>query len=848
MISLYDLIEAANGQLFGEPAAQLFAEFCLDVRQVRPNQLFVARRTDRGDTHEQIPEAIERGAAGILCTHPPECDTSGVTVIMARDTEQALLQWAHLVVGKLGVKVIAVTGSAGKSVAVHVTSRVLSSRYRVLEDTTDIQGPLSIPLTLAHLNPEHQFAILKLSVLNPGEMAEMVQAVQPDVGLVTQIDMAHGAHFKDRDHVASELGLLVEYLSPNNLAVLNYDDDLVRSLSARSRAALVTVGIDGFGADLLAYNIVIGPNGTGFDLRYGADKFIGRWIPYIGRYALQSVLAALAIGQHYQIPLEESLKLLSDLEPLPGRLNPLAGRGGCMLVDDTYSANPTSTLAALDWLSEIKSDGMRTVFVMGDMDDLGEFSQTGHRLIGKRAAQVADIIVTQGSAAALIGRSALDEGMAGKAVFMSYSPQDTVAIIQNLGLNQEDVLLVKGGRAARMELVVQALLQDEADRRWLVRQEHSWDTQLLFRHLRPSWVELDTNALASNVRAIKAYLGDKVAMMAVVKANAYGHGAVTVARTALLNGADYLAVANIAEALELRSAGVTAPVLVLSYMPIFAVRQAVQEHIAVALYDAEQARAFDRAAYEAGGKLRVHVKVDSGLGRLGVMADQVVPLFRQLMGLRHLEVEGIYTHFSSADEDAEYTAQQLEQFKNVLRPLRASGFQLRYIHAGNSAGLLGHPDPLLNMARPGLLLYGLRPAPHIPMPQGIRPVMSWKTVIAQVRDFPPDYPVGYGNTYRTRGRERIAILPVGYADGLRRGPQTWREVLIHGQRAPLVGRVSMEKCAVNVTHIAGVSAGDEVVLMGRQGDDEISAEEIAQWLGTSHYEVITTILPRVPRQ
>lgn len=848
MISLYDLIEAANGQLFGEPVAQLFAEFCLDARQVKPNQLFVARRTDRGDSHELIPEAIQRGAAGILCTHPPECDTTGVTIIMARDTERAMLQWSYLILGKLGIKVIAVAGSAGKSVAVHVTSRVLASRYHVLEDTADFRGPLGIPLALARLNPEHQFAVLKLDVIDPGEMSEMIQAIQPDVGLITQIDMAHAAHFKNRDHVAHELGLLVEYLSPNGLAVLNYNDDLIRGLSSRSRAKVVTVGIDGFGADLLAYNIVIGPNGTGFDLRSGTDKYLGRWIPYMGRSALQSVLAALAIGQYYGIPLEESIKVLPDLQPLPGRLNPLIGRGGCMLVDDTYSANPISTLAALDWLSEIKSDGMRTVFVMGDMDDLGEFNQTGHRLIGKRAAQVADIIITQGTTAALIGRSALDEGLSSKAVFMTYSPQDTVAILQTLSLSQEDVVLVKGGQAARMELVVQALLQDEADKRLLVRQEYGWKTQLLFQHLRPSWIELDTDALAGNVRAIKAYLGDKVALMAVVKANAYGHGAVTVARTALLNGADYLAVANIAEALELRSAGIVAPILVLSYMPAFAVRQAIQENITVALYDPEQARAFDRAAYEVGAKLRIHVKVDSGLGRLGIMADQVVLLFRQLMALTHLEVEGIYTHFSSADEDPDYSMRQLEKFKNILRPLRASGFQFRYIHAGNSAGMLAHPDPILNMARPGLILYGLRPSAKTPMLAGIRPVMRWKTLIAQVRDLPPNYPVGYGNTYYTRGRERIAILPVGYADGLRRSPQTWREVLIHGQRAPLVGRVSMEKCAVNVTHIAGVSAGDEVVLLGPQGDDEITAEEIAEWLGTIHYEVLTTILPRVPRQ
>jgi alanine racemase len=303
-----------------------------------------------------------------------------------------------------------------------------------------------------------------------------------------------------------------------------------------------------------------------------------------------------------------------------------------------------------------------------------------------------------------------------------------------------------------------------------------------------------------------------------------------------------------AEAVELRDAGITAPILVLSYTPVYAVRQAIRHHIAVALYDQDMARAYDRAARELGGKLRVHVKVDTGMGRLGVPSADSMVFFRHVTTMRHLEIEGIYTHFSAADSDPDYTAEQVREFRSVLKPLRASGFEFKYRHAANSAGTLASKDNHFNMARVGIALYGISPFADKPLPAKFRPVMTWKTVVAQVRKLPPNHPVGYGNTYRTQGEERIAILPIGYADGLRRSPKSWGEVLIHGQRAPLVGRVSMEKVAVNVSHIQAVSIGDEVVLLGTQGDDAITAEEVARRWDTIPYEVVTSILARVPRR
>ncbi len=848
MINLYDILKAANGQLFGEPKANLFTDFALDPQHVDNNTLFVAQRSDRGDTHQYIKEAIASGASGVLCTEPPDCDTDGVSVLMVRDTVDALLDWSHYTLGKLGVTTIAVAGSSGKSMALDAITRVLRTRYEVHRGNVDADGRLSVALALAKLTPTHDYVVLKLSSEHSGDMAQMVEAVQPRIVVLNHIDCVHPAAFEDCRQYINEQSVLVDYLSPGALAVFNYDDDKTRELASRARdgVQVKTIGIDRFGADVLAFNVKSGRERLGFDVRYAGERYVGRWSPVLGQHHLYGLLSALAVADFAEIAVDDALKALTDLEPLPGRMSPLKGENGMLLVDDSYRASYSSTKAALDWLNAINTDDTRTIFIMGDMDDVGENSRYGHRSIGQYAADIADIIITQGAEAALVGRAAIDVGVSARYVRPTYSARDTVETLRSFEPGENDVVLVKGGESARMETVVRSLLADDTDAEKLVRQEAT-SIETVAHTLRPSRVEVDATILAENVRIIKSLIGDSITLMAVVKADGYGHGAVMAARTALMNGADYLAVASMEEAMELRTAGIDAPVLVFSYAPAESVRQAVRQKITLSVYDLNQAQLYDRAARDISGKLAVHIKIDSGMGRLGFLSDEAVTVFRHFQALNHLEFEGIYTHFSDAEASPEYTEQQVETFQQVLRPLRAAGFSFKYIHAANSPGTLLSSDNHFNMVRPGLMLYGLQPSNAVPLPEGVRPLLTWKTTVLQVKTFPPGHPIGYGRTYYTRGEERIAILPVGYADGLRRSPQTWDYVLVHGQRAPLVGRVSMEKAAINVTDIAGVKAGDEVVLLGQQGDEHITAEMIADWLGTINYEVVTTILPRASR-
>lgn len=883
MISLYDMLEASQGQLVGRTGARLFNDFCVDARLAAEGCLYVALQGEEGEEgYGGAEEAVRRGATGVLCSRPPEFTIEGISVVLVRDTMAALMSWSHYALGRSGAQVIGVAGVTGKSTAVEAIHRVLSARFTVRTDATQsYRGRLNIPMTLAKLSPHDQIVIVELDASHPGEMAEMVGAVRPHVGVVLHIGDHANERFDSADHYAAELTALFDYLSPTGLAVLNHDDDRARALTSRTRAGVITVGVESFGADLTAYNVVLDVLRTGFDLRLREQRHVGRWTPMLGKHLLPSVLAGLALGVYYDVPLADALHAITELQPLPGRMKPLRGRGGALLIDDSYNADPASAMALLEWMRAVSQGRHRAIVVLGDMDPVGVAGGRAHRQIGQRAAEFASHVVTEGIEAAGAGRAAVDGGLQPEQVAITYSPADAAEAVLAVNLGDHDLIALSGGRRARMERITARLLNN-ADERAQVPRAALLDTDpggaLRLLTERPSWIEIDLDALAHNVRAIKALLGaatpvtapksanasrpggkrsappmeNSVHLFAVVKADAYGHGAVAVARTALRSGANYLAVASVSEAMTLRDSGIAAPILVMSYTPVNAIRTAIRAGLTITVYDLELARAYDRAAREMDERLKIHVKIDTGMGRLGILADEAPALFRGLENLFTLKVEGIYTHFSSADEDPAYTAEQIAVFRRVVTPLQRAGWNVRYLHAANSAGTLASPDNHFNAVRVGIEMYGIASSPQSALSSDFRPVMSWKTRIAQVKLLPPGHPVGYGNTYRTGAGptgagERVAILPVGYSDGLRRAPSNWGEVLVHGQAAPIIGRVSMEKTIIRVDHIADVAIGDEVVLLGAQGGARIRAEDVAARLGTIGYEVVTNILARVPR-
>jgi alanine racemase len=290
---------------------------------------------------------------------------------------------------------------------------------------------------------------------------------------------------------------------------------------------------------------------------------------------------------------------------------------------------------------------------------------------------------------------------------------------------------------------------------------------------------------------------------------------------------------------------------VFGFIPEWQADEIVQLDLRATVYTLETAQALARAAQHLDRTVRVHVKVDTGMGRLGLRSEapeEIVAYVAEVRALPGIEVESVYTHFATADSaDRTYALRQLDRFEHVLAALTARDLRPALVHAANSAATLTLPTAHYDLVRPGIALYGLQPSEHVRLPSGFAPALAFKTQVALVKEVPAGEGIGYGATYITTKPTRVATLPVGYADGFRRAPVNWGEVLVHGQRAPLLGRVAMDQCMIDVTHIPGVRIGDEVVLIGRQGDAELTAEQVAERLGTINYEVVSELLARVPR-
>jgi len=363
-----------------------------------------------------------------------------------------------------------------------------------------------------------------------------------------------------------------------------------------------------------------------------------------------------------------------------------------------------------------------------------------------------------------------------------------------------------------------------------------------------TYVEIDLDAIAHNARAIKRHIGPAVDLIAVVKANAYGHGALPVAQTALRHGASWLAVARIDEGVSLREGGVTAPILVMSYTPPDAVGAAITHGLTLTVTELEAAGALSRRAAEAGTRVPVHVKVDTGMGRFGLLPDEALPFVAQIAALPGLALEGLFSHFAVADSaDKAYTRQQFELFQTVRARLTAAGYPIPFCHIANSAAALDLPETHLNGVRIGIALYGLHPSSEVAPAVPIRTALSLRSHVIRVKTLPAGSSISYGRTYITPRTMPVALIPVGYGDGYHRLASNRGAALINGQRAPIVGRVCMDQLVVDVSQAGPVRVGDEAVLIGCQGEACIRAEEVARWAETINYEVTTSLLPRAPR-
>ena len=362
---------------------------------------------------------------------------------------------------------------------------------------------------------------------------------------------------------------------------------------------------------------------------------------------------------------------------------------------------------------------------------------------------------------------------------------------------------------------------------------------------RPVWAEVNLQALRHNYREIKKQLAAGVKLCAVVKANAYGHGAVAAARVALEEGAEYLAVATLSEGIELRQAGFTTPILVLGLVMPEDAKDVVDYDLTQVVCELSLAKALSEEAQRQQKKARIHLKVDTGMGRIGVRPEEIGELAAKIAELPGLVIEGMFSHFATADsKDKTYTKQQLAAFKDAIAAVEGRGIKLSLKHIAESAAILEIPEAHFDMVRAGVIQYGMWPSEEVTHPIDLQPVMSLKAKVVWVKTLQPGESIGYGRQFTAKRESRIATLPIGYADGYIRAYGQEGFVEIHGQKAPIAGRVCMDQVMVDVTDIPDVQIGDEVTLFG---SDSLTIDEVARWGNTINYEVPCLLSARVPR-
>ncbi|MDI6605733.1 MAG: alanine racemase [Candidatus Omnitrophota bacterium] len=364
------------------------------------------------------------------------------------------------------------------------------------------------------------------------------------------------------------------------------------------------------------------------------------------------------------------------------------------------------------------------------------------------------------------------------------------------------------------------------------------------KYYRPTWAEVNLDNLGHNFTRIKKIVSAQTKIMVCVKADAYGHGLLPVAKRLQAEGADFLGVASIDEGLKLRQGGIALPVLILGLVFKKDAQVLFKYRLTPTICDAGLAAGLNKKASFLKRPLAVHIKVDTGMGRIGVLHDEAAELVKKIHRLKFINIEGIYTHFAFADSNRDFTRHQLHLFNRLLNDLRKAGIRVPLLHSANSIGLLGYKDSHFNMVRPGLVIYGLYPKEGLKIK--LKPVLSLKTRVVFVKQLPAGCGISYGHAYITKNKTNILTLPIGYGDGYPRNLSNQAPVLIKGRRFKVCGRICMDQMMVDAGDLRA-KVGDEVVLIGSQGREKVTAEELARLSGTIPYEIVCGLGSRIPR-
>jgi alanine racemase len=809
-----EIATIAGLEQFGSSASHTVTSVCTDSRKLTntANALFVAIAGTNHDGHKYLNDLYAQGVRTFLIEKKiPVHEMPEAVFLLANKAIEALQKLAAHHRAQFQIPVIGITGSNGKTVVKEWLNQLLSDDYVIVRSPKSYNSQLGVALSVLNMESFHQMAIFEAGISHPGEMDALQKVIQPTLGIFVNLGQAHRENFSSSAQLAVEKSHLFQHTS----TVIYSTDypEIQQSLGLFGKHHEVTWSQKN-GASLQLTKLSKSANSAQLDTVWQGKRIVFS-VPFSDPASIENVLCCVATALHLGISPDTLNTRLTRLSALPMRLELLNGANMSVIINDTYSSDLHSLEIALDF-SRKQSPGKKHVAILSDIYQSGIPVQELHQ---KVAALLAEKGISE-----LIGigpeMKANSELYNLHARFFA-STEDFLKAFE-LGDFQHSVALIKGARAFRFEQIVERL------------QEQTHDTVL----------EIDLNAMAHNLHYFRSKLKPGVRLMVMVKAFGYGSGSHEVASLLEFNKADYLAVAYTDEGIALRESGISLPIVVMN-PERSSLDGLIRYHLQPEIYSMRTLHLFEEALKRNHVKeaYPVHIKIDTGMHRLGFEESETSDLVVALKNNTLLKVESVFTHLAASDEPAhdDFTRKQLSLLKRTadeIEQLLGYGFMR---HAGNTGAIQRFEEAQLDMVRLGIGLYGVSALEEEQV--ALKTVSTLRTVISQIKNIPAGDSVGYSRSFVAKEHMRIATIPLGYADGLRRSLSNGKgKVWIAGKPCPIVGKVCMDMTMVDVSQV-NCSEGDEVIVFGRNA----SIAEFAKSMDTIAYEVLTSVPQRVKR-
>ncbi len=819
--SLNEIATILNGQLhLNFPAQQSIQHLLTDSRKIgaAETSLFFALKGDRHNGHKFIADLVKAGVRNFIISDASEALNSNANFILVNDTLAALQTIAAHHRNKFPIPVIGITGSNGKTIIKEWLYQLLREDHHIVRSPKSYNSQIGVPLSVWQMNSEHNMALFEAGISHPGEMQKLAHIIKPYLGIFSNIGQAHDEHFSSLDEKIKEKLLLFE-----NASLLVYCRDYTGIHNAIQQSGYVEKGLKLFSwsrrtkADLQIARVEIKANETFIQGIYQSG-FIKISIPFTDEASVENAIHCWALMLFLKYQNEVINQRMQSLSPVAMRLEMKDGINNCSVINDSYNSDLGSLSIALDFINQQKNHPKKTL-ILSDILQSGKsendlYAEVGqlikrkniHRLIG-------------------IGPSISRQGNAFEMEKNFFSSTDDFLKEFNTTWFNNETILLKGARLFGFERISHAL------------QQKGHETVL----------EINLNALVHNYNYYRARLKPETKIMCMVKALAYGSGSFEIANTLQFHRVNYLAVAYADEGVELRKEGITVPIMVMNPQQQ-SFENMIEYHLEPEIYSFKLLSRFSEVVKHAVmqnqiSAFPIHIKLDTGMHRLGFEENEISELIVRLKNNKHLKIESVFSHLAASDEAEHdgFTKQQYNAFLKMSTEITRHFKHEIVKHILNSSGIIRFPEMQLDMVRLGIGLHGIAPTPA--EQRQLLNVASLKTTISQIKSIKKGDTIGYNRKGIAKTDLQIAIVGIGYADGINRkmGNGAVR-FLVNGKFVPTIGNICMDMCMLDVTD-ASVKEGDEVIIFGA----EYPITKLAHDVGTIPYELLCAISQRVKR-